>query len=88
MDMPPGSDRFGDRAGLVGELLEGELQLPRIDALGLLAEEPLTEDVELMLQRGVLALDGRELRLQAGNERPGGREVADFRLRRTRRRHW
>ena len=49
-------DRLGDRARLVGELLERELQLPRIHALGLLAKQPLTEHVELMPQRRVLAL--------------------------------
>jgi hypothetical protein len=32
-------------------LLERELQLPLIDALGLLAEEALTEHIELMSQR-------------------------------------
>jgi hypothetical protein len=48
--------RFADRSGLVGELLERELQLPRIHAFGFLAKQPLTQDVELMPQRGDLAL--------------------------------
>lgn len=43
-------DRLGDRARLVRELLERELKLPRIHALGLLPEEPLTEHVELLAQ--------------------------------------
>ena len=43
-------------ARFVGELLERELQLPRIDALGLLAKQALAQHVELMAQRRVLAL--------------------------------
>ena len=48
--------RLADRSGLVGELLARELQLPRIHAFGFLAKQPLTQDVELMPQRGDLAL--------------------------------
>ena len=70
-------DRLGDRAGLVGELLEGELQLPRIDAFGFLAEQPLTEHVELMAQRRVLALRLRELVLQRGDQGPRRGEIGD-----------
>ena len=59
-------DRLGDRARLVGELLKRQLQLPRIHAFGFLAEQPLTEHVELMAERGVLALRLRQLVLQRG----------------------
>jgi hypothetical protein len=43
---------LGDRAPLVGELLERELQLPGIDALRFLAEQPLAQDVELLPEGG------------------------------------
>jgi hypothetical protein len=49
---------------LVGELLQCELQLPRIDASRFLTKQPLTQDVELMSQRGDLALRFRQLLLQ------------------------
>jgi hypothetical protein len=49
-------DRLGHGPRLVGELLERELQLPGIHALGLFAKQPLTEHIELMPQRGDLAL--------------------------------
>jgi len=37
-------DRFGDRAGLVRELLQGELKLPRVNTFRFLAEQPLWAD--------------------------------------------
>lgn len=42
--------RLGDGPRLLGELLERQLQLPRVDALRLLPEEPLTQDIELAAQ--------------------------------------
>lgn len=60
--------RLGDRATLVGELLERQLQLPRVDALGFLPKEALAENVELVRQRGDFALGFRELLLERGDE--------------------
>jgi hypothetical protein len=70
-------DRLGDRAGLIRELLERELKLPRVNAFGLLAEEPLTEHIELMAQRRDFALRPRELLLEDGDEGARGGEVLD-----------
>ncbi len=57
-------DRFGDRSSFIAELFQGELELPRIDAFGLLPEQPLTQDVEFVTQRGDLALRRGQLVLQ------------------------
>jgi hypothetical protein len=48
----PESISIGSVTGprFVGELLQGELQLPRVDAFGFLAEHPLAEHVELMTE--------------------------------------
>src|SRR6266852_6316694 len=70
-------DRLADRAGFIRELFERELELPRIDAFGGLAKQALTEHIELMAQRRVLALDSGELLLQGGDERAGGHEIVD-----------
>src|SRR5207245_1593634 len=67
--------RFGDQSGLVGELLQRELELPRIDTVGFFSKEALTEDVELMPQRGDLALRGGQLLLKRGNEGACGGEI-------------
>jgi hypothetical protein len=65
-------------------LFQGELELPRIDAFGLLPEQPLTQDVEFMAQRGNLALRPRQLVLQRGDEDKGGGEIVDAVLDRSR----
>ncbi len=78
-------DRLGDGARLVGELLERELQLPRIDALRLLAKQALAQHVELMPQRRVLALDLGELLLERGDEGARRREILDVARARVRR---
>ncbi len=70
-------DRLGDRTGLVRELLQGKLQLPRIDALGFLAEHPLAEHVELVPQRGVFTLEGGDLVLQGGDQRASGGQLVE-----------
>src|SRR6266851_122185 len=70
-------DRLADGAGFIRELLERELKLPWIDAFGGLAKQALTEHIELMAQRRVLALDGRELFLQGGDKRAGGHEIVN-----------
>jgi len=70
-------DRLGDRPRLVGELLQGELQLARVDTLGFLAEQPLAQHVELMAEGGILTLGLRELVAQRGDERASGGEILD-----------
>ena len=74
-------DRLGHGTRFVGELLEGELQLPRVDAFGFLPEQPLAEDVQLMAERRVLALGRGELVVQRGNQRARGGEIGDVRHR-------
>src|SRR5262249_6199921 len=69
--------RFGDGPAFVGELLQRELQLPRIDAFGFPAKEALTEDVELVPERGDLTLRRRELLLQRGDEGACRGEIVD-----------
>ena len=69
--------RFGYRAALVGELLERELQLPRIHTFGFLAKQPLTQNVELMPQRGDLALRFRQLLVKRGDEGARGGQILD-----------
>lgn len=73
-------DRLGDGAGLIRELLEREVELARVDALGFLAVQPLTEDVEFAPQRRILTLHERELGSQRGDHRLRGREVGDGRV--------
>jgi len=75
---------FSDRSPFIAELFQGELELPRIDAFGLLPEQPLTQDVEFMAQRGNLALRLRQLVLQRGNEGTGGGKIVDAVLDRSR----
>lgn len=77
-------DRLTDRAGFVRELLERELELPRIDALGRLAKQSLTQHVELLPQGRVLALDCGELFLQGGDEGARRGEIVDRRVGRSR----
>ena len=60
--------RLGDGPSLVLQLLQRELELPRVDAFGFLAKQPLTQDVELVPQRGDLALRFRQLLLKRGDE--------------------
>ncbi len=60
--------RLGDGPGLVRQLLKGQLQLSGVNAFRLLAEQPLTEHVELMPQRGDFTLRIRELILQGRDE--------------------
>jgi hypothetical protein len=72
-------DRLGHRARFVGELLERELELARVDAFGFLPKHPLTKHVELMPQRRVFPLDLRQLVVQRGNQRAGGGEISDVR---------
>src|SRR5262249_19857504 len=69
--------RFGDGPAFVGELLQRELQLPRIDAFGFPAKEALTEDVELVPEGGDLTLGRRELLLQRGDEGACRGEIVD-----------
>ena len=57
---------LGHRARFIGELLERQLQLPSILALGLFTKQALAQDVELMPQRGDFALRFRELVLNRG----------------------
>ena len=69
-------ERLSDGTGLIGQLLERELQLPRIDAVRSAPEQALTEHVQLMPQRRVLALGLGELILQGGDQGARRREVA------------
>jgi hypothetical protein len=70
-------DRVGHGGGLVGQLGKGEPQLIGADALGLLPEQPLAEDVELMPECRVLPLRARELVAQRGDERLRGGQIDD-----------
>ena len=70
-------NRLGHGAGFVGELLERELQLSAVDALGFLAKEALAQHIELMAERRVLALAFGELILKSGDERACRREILD-----------
>src|SRR5947208_12025930 len=57
-------DRVGRRTRLVRQLRKREPQLVRTHPFGFLAEEALTQQVELMAERRVLALHAREFVLQ------------------------
>ena len=71
-------DRFIGRNGrFVAELGKRQPQLVGADPFRFLTEEPLTEEIELMAERRVLALDPRELVLQRRDERPGGPQIID-----------
>ena len=78
---------LGDRARLIGQLREGELELSRIDPLGLLTKEPLTEHIELMPERHDLLVRRRELLLEGRDEGARRDEVADLRRAGARRIH-
>jgi hypothetical protein len=75
---------LADRASLVGELLQRERELSGIDALGLLAEQPLAQDVELVPQGGDLTLRGGQLLVQRRDEGARGGEIVDGLMERAR----
>src|SRR4029453_1694857 len=60
-----------------------QAELVRADTLGFLAEEFLAEQIELLAERGVLALRSRQLGLQRRDEGPRRVEIVD-RVRRDR----
>ena len=68
-------DRVGRRLRLVGQLGKREAQLVGTHAFRFLAEEALTEEIQLMAERGVLALHLRQFGLQRGDERPRRGEI-------------
>src|SRR5437660_256458 len=70
-------DRVGRRTRLVRQLRKREPQLVRTHPFGFLAEEALTQQVELMAERRVLALHAREFVLQGGDQCPCGGEIVD-----------
>ena len=70
-------DRVGRRTRLVRQLRKREPQLVRTHPFGFLAEEALTQQVELMAERHVLALHAREFVLQGGNQRSCRGEIVD-----------
>jgi hypothetical protein len=71
-------DRLGRGARLVGQLRKREPQLVGTHPFGFLAEEPLAQEVQLMVERRVLALDAREFVLQGRDERPRRGEIVDL----------
>ena len=79
-------DRLRDGPRFVRELVQREPELARVDALRSFPKQSLTEHVELLTQRRVLALDGGELLLQGRDDRSRGGEVFD-RVGRARQRH-
>jgi hypothetical protein len=70
-------DPKGPDTRLVRQLRKRESQLVRTHPFGFLAEEPLTEQIELMAERGVLALDSGEFVLERGDERPRRGEIVE-----------
>src|SRR5438094_630420 len=70
-------NRLGRDLRLVGELRKRQSQLIGADPFGFLAEQPLAEEIELMLEDRLLALQLRDFTLQRRDQRAGGREIVD-----------